>query len=801
MNASYEWLRAFVNFDLSPKDLGDLLTRTCATVDGIAQLREDLRDIVIARVVEAGPHPNSDHLWMTKVDAGGALLDVVCGAPVVTTGTLYPFAPVGATLPGGLKIEKRKIRGESSNGMLCSARELQLGSDHAGIMALEIDAKPGTRFLDAMKIGDTRIVVDVLPNRPDLLSHRGLAREIGAALGKECKDPRIAGAASTAPVAFFSAPGKKEAKAGPVTVRLEDVEGCPRYAGAVVRGVKVGPSPEWLANRIVAAGGRSINNVVDVTNYLLLGFGQPMHAFDSARLEGGAVTIRRAKPNEPVRTLDGVDRKLGKDTVVNADDARVQAVAGVIGGSTSEVTEATTDVFLEVAAFDPKRTRATRRALGVSTDASYRFERGVDIDAIPELLVYAVRLLIEVAGGSLSGKAVDLYPAPIKQEPVRLRLPRVATVLGESIPPADIRNNLKKLGFQLRAGTGTNVLAVIPPSWRHDVTDEIDLIEEIARSRGYDSFSADLRPFRPSSVPDAPAFLLERKIRELLVGLGLLEVRPMPFVGEGTGHATVRVTNPLAEDQPFLRGTLLDSLKPIAEYNLARLQKDLRLFEIGTVFIQGSESATPRLPIEEFRAAVLVMGRREPQHFTGSETAVYDLWDAKWIAQIIARVAFPSADIKLNVKSDRFWTIEADGRLVGTAGSFDVVAPGGPVPAFGCEIDLSTAAPGRRAAFSQYHNLPTTPPIAVDLALLVPAARHAEDIEKLIRNEAGDLLESVELFDEFKGKGIPEGTRSLAWRLTFRSPERTLKDKEVQGRTAKIVRSLEEKLGVRQRTS
>ncbi|MDQ6719099.1 MAG: phenylalanine--tRNA ligase subunit beta [Gemmatimonadota bacterium] len=800
MNASYEWLRAFVNFDLPPRELADLLTRRCATVDGIVTMRDDLRDIVIARVVEAGPHPDSDHLWITKVDAGGDLLDVVCGAPVVTKGTLYPFAPVGATLPGGLKIEKRKIRGETSNGMLCSAKELQLGTDHGGIMALDIDAKPGIPLLDAMKVGDTRIIVDVLPNRPDLLSHRGLAREIAAALGKTCKDPVIPGAAAApVPVAFVSAAGKREAKAGNVSVRLEDAEGCPRYAGAVVSGVKIGPSPEWLAQRIVAAGGRSINNVVDVTNYMLLGFGQPMHAFDAARLDGNAVIIRRTTASEPVKTLDGVERKLARGTVVIADDAKVQAIAGVIGGSTSEVTDATTDVFLEVAAFNPKLTRATRKALGLSTDASYRFERGVDVDAIPELLAYAVRMIIAVAGGAQSGKAVDLYPSTAKSEPVKLRLPRVATVLGETFAPADIRDDLKRLGFQVRAGTGTSVLAVVPPSWRKDVTDEVDLIEEIARSRGYDSFSSELRPFRPSNVADAPAFLLERKIRDLLVGLGLLEVRPMPFVPEGKG-ATVRVSNPLAEDEPFLRSSVLDSLSSLAEYNLARLQKNVRLFEIGTVFSAPGKESADKLPVEAMHAGVLVLGQREPSHFSGTGPAQFDVWDVKWIAETIAAAAFPSADIKLIISADSLWQVTADERVVGRVTRVVMNAPVWSAPAFGVEIDLS-AGVGDKHLPSSYKPLPNTPPVEVDLALLVPAGVTAEGIELLIRKEAGDLLESVVIFDEFKGKGISEGTRSLGWRLTFRSPERTLKDKEVQGRTAKIVRSLEEKLGVRQRTS
>ncbi|HEX2692440.1 MAG TPA: phenylalanine--tRNA ligase subunit beta, partial [Gemmatimonadaceae bacterium] len=307
MNASYEWLRAFVPFTMTPAQLRDLLTSRCATVEELIAVRQDLADIVIGRVVEAGRHPNSDHLWVTKVDAGtGNLLDVVCGAPNVAVNTLYPFAPVGAVLPGGMKIEKRKIRGETSEGMLCSARELGLGQDHAGIMALDVRAQPGTRFLDALPIGDTRLVIDVLPNRSDLLSHEGLAREIAAATGGVVTRPEIAEERQVV-IRTHTVKGTS-GSVGNVSVRLEDTEGCLRYAGAVITGLKVGPSPDWLVRRLESAGSRSINNVVDATNYMLLGFGQPMHAFDLQKLARGTVVVRRTRGEELIRTLDGVDR-------------------------------------------------------------------------------------------------------------------------------------------------------------------------------------------------------------------------------------------------------------------------------------------------------------------------------------------------------------------------------------------------------------------------------------------------------------------------------------------------------------
>jgi phenylalanyl-tRNA synthetase beta chain len=804
MNASYEWLRAFVPFSLTPTELRDLLTSRCATVDDVVAFREDLRDIVIAKVVEVGRHPNSDHLWLTKVDAGGGtLIDVVCGAANVSVNTLYPFAPVGAVLPGGLKIEKRKIRGETSEGMLCSAKELGLGQDEEGIMALSIVAEPGTRFLDAMPLGDTRLVIDVLPNRPDLLSHEGLAREIGAATGGTIARPEIA---EQKPFVIRTHTVKATSgKVGDVTVRLEDTDGCFRYAGAVVTGLKVGPSPDWLVRRLQSVGARSINNVVDVTNYMLLGFGQPMHAFDLERIARDTVVVRKTRGEELIKTLDGVDRTLPPGAVVIGDAERAQAIAGIIGGSGSEVSESSTEIFLEVAAFNPARIRATRRKLGISTDASYRFERGVDADAIPGLVDYAVRLILSVAGGIPQGSPIDLYPLPKRPLPISLKLVRAARILGEPVETGEVEKNLRTVGFRI-APEAKDVLKVSPPSWRHDVHSDVDLVEEIARLRGYDTFSSELRPFRASAVPDAPLVPVMKRVEETLVGAGLNEVRPMPFVAAGRG-ATVRVTNPLAEDEAFLRGDLLSTLVSRAEYNLSHMQGNVRLFEIGTAFFVGEEAAPlpgPKkaaLPREEMHVAALVMGQRYPTHFTRPVPESYDEWDLKYLAEIVATAAFPSATVKLTPGSGEIlWEISADGEVVGSARRMKLDAPVWAKPAFGLEINLQAfeQGPARNKA---YRAIPVTPRVQVDLALLAPASVTAAQIDSVIRRDSGELLESLLLFDEFTGQGIPEGSRSLAWALTFRHPERTLKDKEVQDITEKVVKALEGELGVRQRTS
>ncbi len=804
MNASYEWLRALVPFKLSPTELRDLLTSRCATVDDLVSLRDDLRDVVIARVVEVGKHPNSDHLWLTKVDAGtGTLVDVVCGAANVSANTLYPFAPVGAVLPGGLKIEKRKIRGETSEGMLCSARELGLGQDHEGIMALTLVAEPGTKFLDAMPIGDTRLVIDVLPNRPDLLSHEGLAREIAAATGGTVTRPEIT---EEKPFVIRTHTVKATSgKVGDVTVKLEDTDGCMRYAGAVITGLKVGPSPDWLVQRLQSVGSRSINNVVDVTNYMLLGFGQPMHAFDLEKIARSTVVVRKTRGEELIKTLDGVDRTLSPGAVVIGDAERAQAIAGIIGGSGSEVSESTTEIFLEVAAFNPARIRATRRKLEISTDASYRFERGVDVDAIPGLVDYAVRLILSVAGGIPQGSPIDLYPLPKRPQPISLRLARVSRLLGEPVDSPEVEKNLRSVGFRI-ASEAKDVLKISPPSWRHDVRSDVDLSEEIARLRGYDTFSSELRPFSASAVPDSPLVPVIKGVQDALVGAGLNEVRPMPFVSEGKG-ATVRVTNPLAEDEAFLRADLLTTLISRAEYNLARMQGNVRLFEIGTAFFAGNDAAVlpgPRkaaLPHEEMHVAALVMGQRAPTHFTRAVQPSYDEWDIKFLAERTARAAFPEAAIELVPGSgDILWDIAVDGIKVGVARRLKLDAPIWAKPAFGVEINLE-ARQQTVVRHKTYRAIPATPRVQVDLALLAPIAVTAAQMDAVIRREAGELLESLTLFDEFVGQGIEEGSRSLAWALTFRHAERTLKDKEVQERTEKIVRALEGELGVRQRTA
>jgi phenylalanyl-tRNA synthetase beta chain len=816
MLISHDWLRAFVPHDVAPARLRDLISAHVATVDRMERLREDLRGVVVARVLEAGRHPNADTLWLTRVDDGsGTVLDVVCGAPTVVPGTLYPFARVGTMLPGGVRIEKRKIRGQVSNGMLCSARELHLGEDAAGILALDVEAEPGTPLLEALPLGDVQYDIDVLPNRPDLLSHLGMAREVAAVSGVPPVSPAELAAAERVAVPAAVAHAR-QARSGGTTVRLEDPEGCPFYMGIVIRGVKVGPSPAWLAGRLEAIGLRPISNIVDVTNYMLHGFGQPMHAFDLARLERSTVVVRRARQGETLVTLDGVKRVLDERMTVIADAERAVAVAGVMGGRDSEVHEGTTDVFLEVAVFAPRHVRATRTALGLSTDASYRFERGIDDAMTPRALALAAGLIVEVAGGRVDDAPVAVGSLAAPRAAVSLRPDRVERLLGDAVGAGEIARLLGLVGFNVAAADG-GALLVRPPSWRHDVTCDADLVEEVARLRGYDVLSDQIQPFRPTTVPDHPLVASSRRVRDMLVGIGLAEVRPMPFVrGDDTTH--VRVRNPLAEDEPHFRRSLLETLSRRAEYNLSRMQGNVRLFEIGAAL----EPVRGALPREELRVGALVMGARRPPHFTEPQPPFFDAWDAKALGERIAEAAFPGELVALEPSGqdqDAHWSIvrRVEGRVVGRVEPLALDRPPWAAPAYGVELTLGpmpnapVALPGRHAwgvadrsqtgPARRYRPLPTTPAALEDLALLVPDGVAAAQVERVLRASGGDLLESLEVFDEYRGEHVPAGFRSVGWRLTFRDPVRTLREKEIEGRRQKILRSLENELGVRPRTA
>jgi phenylalanyl-tRNA synthetase beta chain len=500
---------------------------------------------------------------------------------------------------------------------------------------------------------------------------------------------------------------------------------------------------------------------------------------------------------------------------VIADSAKPVAIAGVMGGRDTEVDESTTDIFIEVAVFDPARTRQTRRLAGLSTDASYRFERGVDVVNAPRALERVASLVVALAGGTIGNAPVDLYAGDPPRVPIVLRASRLVRLLGVALPADRIAALLRSIGCQADVEEGGAAVHVVAPSWRRDLIAEVDLVEEVARLHGYDELPDEIRPYRPGTSVDAPLWGTSARIRERLVGAGLLEVKPIPFVGGGDEH--VRILNPLAENEGHLRRTLLETLARRAEHNLAHMQGNVRLFEIGSVFVLTGDA----LPREEMRVAALVMGQRRPPHFTDANPPAFDVWDAKALAELVAEAVAPGAAVRLvpadAPDADLLWTIQTDGSRTGEVRRVPLDAPVWASPAFGVELlvvpvsndDVAPAgehahgvATGAvRPAARAFTPLPTTPASEFDLALLVPESLPAAEVERVIRESAGDLLERLVAFDLFQGEGIEAGARSIAWRLTLRHPERTLRDKEIEGRRARILSALSSELNVRQRSS
>ncbi|MDX2206104.1 MAG: phenylalanine--tRNA ligase subunit beta [Gemmatimonadales bacterium] len=791
MKASRRWLEAFLRRPLDPADVAERLGMLGAPVDAVESLGADLGQFVVARVTDVRPHPDADKLRVTTVDDGsGTLWNVVCGAPNVVAGGKYPFARLGTTMPGGMVIERRKLRGQPSEGMLCSARELGLGTEHDGLLTLETDAAPGTPLTEVVGGGDHRFEIDVTPNRPDLLGHKGIARELALSFRVPYRLPPIPDEA-TADIPPPVRAGD-EATVGGVGLRIID-RGCGRFLGAVVRGVTVGPSPAWLVERLQGAGVRSINNVVDVTNYLLLELNQPMHAYDAATLRGPAVIVRSATAGESLVTLDGVSRTLREGMLVIADAERVIGIAGVMGGEATEVSDSTTDLFLECAWFEPSRVRRARRAVGLSTDASHRFERGTDRWGALDAFQRALRLLLTVAGGRIDGATVDCQPTQVHPPRIFLRPARVAQVLGVDLAWTEIERCLVGIGATVVSKPDDGRIAVDVPGWRPDLLAEIDLIEEIARVHGYDNIPSELRPFRPGLRVDDPAWTAAARVRAGMTALGLSEVMTLPMVA-AAGDQAPRVLNPLSAEHGVLRDALIPSLLRQVEANWANQTGNIRLYEIGTVFTANGAKARPS---ERLAAAFVISGDRHPAHWSeASQTARYDRWDARGISERLVALANPGASVQ--VEQDRWIFRNAVGEQVGWCGMVTADAPPWAAPVFAGEI---TIAPGAVPTVG-YQPLPVYPASVRDLALLVGLDQQIADATTLLleRGRRHDLV-AVAVVDEYRGAGLPERRRSVTVRLTFRAADRTLTDADVDRAVGRLCTSLERELDITLRSA
>jgi phenylalanyl-tRNA synthetase beta chain len=800
MRISLNWLSEYVDLP-SPQDVAKRLTAVGLEVEAIERTGAGLEGVVAARILASEKHPNAEKLSVTRVDAGGGgePLQIVCGAKNFAVGDVVPLATVGTVLPGGTKIEKAKLRGVESFGMLCSARELGLSADASGLMILDRAVAPGTPIARALGLDDVLLEVNITPNRPDALSHVGIAREVAAALGTKVRMPAPRLAEAGAPAADG------------VKIRIEAPDRCARYAARIVEGVKIGPSPLWLARRLEACGVRSISNVVDATNFVLLELGHPLHAFDLDKVAGHEIVVRTARPGEKMTTLDGKERALSPEDLLIADRDRGSALAGVMGGGDSEISAGTTRVLLESAWFQPGGIRRTSRRHGLKTEASYRFERGADPGMVLPAVDRCAALIAELAGGTVRPGVVDCHPREVRAPEVRLRWARPAEILGMDVVRDDVRHILSGLGFAERASDAEGATWQVP-SWRADVSIEEDLVEEVVRTKGYDAIPETL-PHGASDTPAEPADARAiARIRAALEAAGFAEAVNFSFVaerelvpfehpvatGDGTGRALgIALKNPISADLSVMRTSLVPSLLKNVAHNRRQRIEDVRLYEIASVY-HPHHDPKDRPSAESVEVAGVILGRRSPVSWAaGAEPA--DFYDAK--AAVAGVLEALGIDARLEAPGDGSLHPRHSARvLAGAQGLGEVgelhprVADAFELPrgvlAFRLSLDALLSAAD---LVPQHRPIPRLPAVLRDLAVVLDEATPAAAVDALIREEP--LVERVTLFDVYRGAPLPAGKKNLAFAIAYRAPDRTLTDAEADAAHARIVTRLAKAVG------
>ncbi len=793
MNVTLNWLKNYIDFELSPNELADRLTMLGVEVESVKQLGAELEGVVVGSVGSIKPHPNADKLVLCQVDIGETEeLQIVCGAPNVREGMLAPVATIGATLPIGLTIKRAKLRGETSHGMLCSEKELGLSEDAAGLMELPTETPLGTSLSEVLGLDDVVFELEITPNRPDCLSLIGVAREIRAETGNALKLPQV----------DFNEDETDIREITSVTIEAPDL--CPRYAARVIRGVKVGQSPAWLQQRLESVGIGVINNIVDITNFVLMEYGQPLHAFDYHKLAENRIVVRRAAGDENLTTLDEIDRELTPDMLVIADAEKPVALAGVMGGYDSEITETTADVLLESAYFNPSSIRATAKALGISTEASYRFERGADIGAVLAALDRAAQLIAELAGGSICKGVVDVYPGQQPLTEIQLRPERVNFILGTTLDASEMVQILNDLGFDVNANSENYQITV--PTFRSDVTREIDLIEEIARVYGYDNIPTTLpKGDIPVPAPN-PSTEVRKHIKHFLLAAGMMEAINYSFydpncfdkIRFAAAHPlrdVLKLQNPLSPEMSVLRTTLLPSLLENAQHNRNHQIDTIALFEIGSVFIRNGAEKEPE------RVTGILAGQVGDGVYSNPYREP-DFYDIKGLVEGILEVC-GIVDYTLE-KTDaptfhpgRNAAVLSSSKQIGIFGeAHPEVLENYDLPYKAYLFDFDMEALVDAAIFAKrFEPIPVYPKVERDLAIVVDKAVLSDMPTGLIYATGGELVESVRLFDVYEGEQVPEGKKSLAYAITYHSATETLTDKAVNALHDKVVKRLNQELG------
>ncbi|HEX2089812.1 MAG TPA: phenylalanine--tRNA ligase subunit beta [Actinomycetota bacterium] len=788
MKVPLSWLREFCPTELSADELAEVLTRHGVHVEGVLRPWERLSGVVVARVLEVRDHPNSEKLCLSRVSYGSGQRELVVGVRNMKEGDLVPLAGPGATVPALPEpLSAREIRGVVSEGMLCSPRELGISADHSGILVLPSDANEGADFKTAFGLDEAVFDIEVKPNRPDLLSVAGVAREVAAATGTPFSypDPIVSEA--------------DEKANDHASVEVLDAEGCPRYVARVIRGVSMAPSPLAVQARLSASGMRPISAVVDATNYTMLETGQPMHPFDLDLLDGRAVIVRRAGEGEHLTTLEGVDRALTAEDLVIADRAKAVGIAGVMGSAAAEVSPSTREVLLESAHFERRGIARTARRQELKTEASTRFERGTDPEGVVRAGDRAAALMTEWAGGQVLSGVIEVGDAPPRRR-LSVRPERAALIIGNAVTTSAIVEALGRLGIEA-SSAGDEAVEIEVPGYRVDLEREVDAIEEVARIQRYETLASTLPAIKQAGGLQV-SYARRRRLRDALVRAGLRESTSFSFgsradlalMGNDEAEA-IRVLNPLASDQAFLRTTLLPGVLRAVQRNLARQVRGVAIFEVGRVFGADGDGRAER----EHAAFVLAGdalpafpgGRRDHDFFDAKgvvESVMDDLGVERWeLGPPLDRPFHPARSASVVIRGQRAGVL---GELhPAVAEELDL-----PARAAAGELDVAVlSADGGESV--RYTEVPRFPPVRRDLAFVLPGETPAGAVEQSLVEAGGGLVGSIMVFDVFTGSGIPEGKKSLAFSLDFRAPDRTLTDEEAEQAVQRMVARVERDFG------
>ena len=805
MNVTLNWLKTYINFALAPSELAERLTMLGIEVESIKHLGAELAGVVVGKVNAVTRHPNADKLVVCQVDVGEAAeLQIVCGAPNVQEGMQAPVATIGTALPNGLTIKRAKLRGTESHGMLCSEKELGISDDAAGLMELPAAFAAGTPLAEALGLDDVVMQLEITPNRADCLSLIGVAREIRADTGNPLKLP--------------SSKGLSYGERIPTSVTIDAPALCPRYAARVIQGIQVGPSPEWLQRRLKSVGVGVINNIVDVTNFVLMEYGQPLHAFDYHKLAENRIVVRRAAEGELLTTLDAIERELTPEMLIIADAEKPVALAGIMGGYDSEITAETRDVLLESAYFNPASVRATSKALGIHTEASYRFERGTDPGAVIAALERAAHLITELAGGTICEGVVDVYPRETPLCQIQLRPARVNFILGTAMEATEMVEILTRLGFHV-APADADTYQVTVPTFRADVTREIDLIEELARVYGYDNIPTTLpKGDIPIPEPDVKTEVRQR-VKRFLLASGMMEAVNYSFCApscfdkirmheKDARREAVQLRNPLSPEMSLLRTTLLPSLLENAQHNHNHQIDTIALFEMSTVFLlEETPGDSPDWEVsptgvgEPERVASILAGHVGGGMYKNPYRAP-DFFDIKGIVEGMLEVCGVTDYMLARTDEPTFHpgrnaAVLLSDERVGIFGeahpavleNYDL-----PYKAYLFEFDLGALSAA--ATFSKrFEPISIYPKVQRDLAIVLDADIPADKPLALIYATGGELVESARLFDVYVGEPVPAGKKSLAYTIAYHSTTETLTDKAVNRLHERVVARLNRELG------